>query len=231
MERHRTHVMIFSLCVALAGCAGSRPGAGDAPGIARNAPAPEASLAARAYQCEDGTRLVAEREGPDRLYLFFPASNVELRRARSASGARYTGPEGVEFWSRGRQARVVTQDGDTLGCEEDRLGSLIEDARLRGVDFWALGNEPGWRLEMGPRRVTLETDYGKRTLHFPAQAVDAALAREAPVALTLEAGGLSLPLRLEPGPCRDDMSGQPFEWQVEIGLEGQTLRGCGVALH
>lgn len=231
MDRHGTRLLSLGLCGGLAACVAGPPGSGEAGDTAGQAAFGHGALAARAYRCENGMRLVAEPEGAERLYVFFPASNVELQRLPSASGARYTGAGGVEFWSRDRGARVVTPQGQTLTCEEDRLRSLIEDARLRGVDFWATGNEPGWRLEIGPRRTTLESGYGARTLRFPARAIEASLTRQAPVTLTLESQEVKVPVTLEPRHCRDDMSGRAFDWRVRLELEGRTLRGCGVALH
>lgn len=218
------------LGLALTACAGvgERP-----PADPSDADAPQSApeLRAHAYRCEDGSRIVAEQRPEGGIYLFFPASNVALEQVPAASGARYRGRDGVEFWDHGRAARVVTADGQELRCTEDRIGSLVEDARLRGIDFIGLGNEPGWRLELGPRRTTLITDYGRRTLRFPARAVEAGLAAEETVTLTLRHDDHRLALRLAPIPCQDDMSGRRFDWQVNLELDGQTLRGCGVALH
>lgn len=219
---------LVAVSLILGGCAAPAPT--SAPGTP-DRHLPMGDLAARAYVCDNGSRLVAERAGEDRLYLFFPARNVELQRVPAASGSRYLGAEGVSFQSGGREARVTTADGRTLHCEEDRFGSLVEDARLRGVDFLAVGNEPGWRLELGPRRTTLVTDYGSRTLRFPAADAEARLARESGFDLTLETDDARLRATLTPAPCRDDMSGRAFDWQVALELDGQALQGCGIALH
>lgn len=33
-------------------------------------------------------------------------------------------------------------------CKNNRAEAIWEDAKLRGVDFRAVGNEPGWHLEL-----------------------------------------------------------------------------------
>ncbi|HUO86217.1 MAG TPA: hypothetical protein VM617_02410 [Thermoanaerobaculia bacterium] len=103
-------------------------------------------------------------------------------------------------------------------------------AARRGVDFRAVGNEPGWFLELEDGvQIVLVTDYGSRRYEMPAvePEIDEA-ARH--VTFRSESGGRRLVLVLEPGPCEDTMSGERFENSVTVTIDGETLRGCGRAL-
>lgn len=68
-----------------------------------------------AFLCPDGSRIAARfLVKKDALQLSWPGRKVTLRRAVSASGARYVGG-GVEFWNKGDDARV-TEGGREYTC-------------------------------------------------------------------------------------------------------------------
>lgn len=105
------------------------------------------------------------------------------------------------------------------------------EARRRGVDFRALGQEPGWYLEIDDGvRIHLVADYGEREAETPAPAprVDSAGALLTYDART-EAHALSVVIHREPEerPCRDGMSGFAFAATVSVRLDTMTYRGCG----
>jgi putative lipoprotein len=105
-----------------------------------------------------------------------------------------------------------------------------EAAAARGVDFRAVGNEPGWFLELEDGvQIVLFTDYGRRryTLPAPEPEVDEAARR---VTFRTESRGDRLVLTLAPGPCEDTMSGEVFDTTVTVTIAGETLHGCGRAL-
>jgi uncharacterized membrane protein len=96
--------------------------------------------------------------------------------------------------------------------------------------FTALGQEPGWRLELRPGdRIHLTYAYGEKTLitPVPEPRVEESGARVYDV--SMESG--SMRVRIEPAACRDAMSGRPFPTTVVVALgTGETLTGCGSAL-
>lgn len=105
--------------------------------------------------------------------------------------------------------------------------AIWERAKLDGADFRAVGNEPGWNLEIrAGNQLLLVTDYGKSRVELPLPEPtldpDARRTRWDAGELVLDVIGR---------PCRDTMSGEQFETQVLVTWEGQTLRGCGRALH
>jgi len=102
-------------------------------------------------------------------------------------------------------------------------------AKLRGVAFRAIGQEPGWLLEMTTgEKILLVTDYGQTKTEYPYvepevyqdQRKSVFLVRQDKFKVTIE--GIK---------CTDSMSGENFEVSVMIELDGKKLKGCGRALY
>jgi heat shock protein HslJ/uncharacterized membrane protein len=98
---------------------------------------------------------------------------------------------------------------------------------VRDRDFRAVGQEPGWQLEIrNGSEMRLTYDYGKGTAVTPAPRtqLDAQTGTR-----TLHAQTEANDLRVEivPVACSDSMSGRTFTSTVTVTLNGRTLRGCG----
>ena len=94
------------------------------------------------------------------------AETRTLPQVRAASGARYEDAT-MLFWTKGDSATFQRKPGNATDCREVRAKSLLEDARVRGVTFRGVGNEPGWLLEIGPdNRVMFEDGYGSMRVVF-----------------------------------------------------------------
>lgn len=100
----------------------------------------------------------------------------------------------------------------------------------RDRDFRALGQEPGWQLEirMGAE-MRLTYDYGKGTAVTPASRaqVDSSTGTRT-YHSTTEANDLRVVI--VPVPCTDSMSGRPFPATVSVTLNNRVFRGCGEEL-
>lgn len=180
-------------------------------------------------QAGAGITFVVRIEG-EAAWLFLPGQTVSLPRVVSASGARYSDGQTL-LWSRGEEALLRWQGGEYRGCRNDRRAAIWEHAKLNGVDFRAVGQEPGWHLEI--RRadsLVLVSDYGSAIYTFPwSEPVgEAAVPR---TTYALQAGQDALKVVLELGPCFDTMSGEQFETEVTLWFNGRLLKGCGRALH
>jgi membrane-bound inhibitor of C-type lysozyme len=177
------------------------------------------------FVCEDDSSHVL-RTTENGVWLFDTEGTRKLPRVRSASGAKYS--DGVSvIWTKGEEALLGKVGGKLRSCRNDRRRAIWEHAKLNGADFRAIGNEPGWTLEIHEMsRVILVSDYG-------ASRVELALTE--PVVDTgarstrWDAGELTLELIGDP--CNDSMSGEAFETKVVVTWQGKTLRGCGRALH
>jgi heat shock protein HslJ/uncharacterized membrane protein len=123
-------------------------------------------------------------------------------------------------------ARLIEIDSDRVLAPWD--GVFFELARDR--DFRALGQEPGWQLEIRKgAEMRLTYDYGAGTAVTPAARVqiDPTSGTRTYHAVT-EANDLRVVI--VPVPCADTMSGRPFSATVSVTLNGRTLRGCGEEL-
>ena len=101
-------------------------------------------------------------------------------------------------------------------------------AKLRGVAFRAIGQEPGWLLEIkNGEEILIVTDYGqKRSVFAWVEPVEDRAARS--TLFELDAGASVL---IEGEPCTDSMSGEQFETTVTVETGSRSLKGCGRALY
>jgi uncharacterized membrane protein len=102
-----------------------------------------------------------------------------------------------------------------------------EEARARGVTFRAIGQEPGWYLEIEPARwIHLAVDYGESHLYLPV--VEPRPAPEGGGEVyDARTGAHSLTVTIRRVPCQDIMSGEPFDHEVVVVIDGRRLEGCG----
>jgi heat shock protein HslJ/uncharacterized membrane protein len=123
-------------------------------------------------------------------------------------------------------ARLIEIDRDRALAPWD--GVFYELRRDR--DFRAIGQEPGWQLEMRMgSEMRLTYDYGKGTAITPAAPVqvDSSSGTRTYHAVS---GGHDLRVVIVPVRCEDSMSGRPFAATVTVMLNGRAFRGCGEEL-
>lgn len=119
--------------------------------------------------------------------------------------------------------------GEPASADIQGSRALAAAARERGVSFRALGNEPGWLLELGPEATLLVWDTGARRDSFPLP--ESGSARGGERVLETANARHRLRIRVTPGPCHDAMSGERFADRVEVRLDEEpALRGCGESL-
>jgi membrane-bound inhibitor of C-type lysozyme len=181
-----------------------------------------------AWDCER-LQVVTSQETVEAIWLFLPEQTVKLPLVASASGAKYQG-EGVMFWTKGTEQALLEHAGEAHLCSVDAARSVWEDAKLRGVDFRGVGNEPGWVLEIEPERLVFLYDYGTRRVEVPRPdpTTDGEAAR---TVYATEAEAWPFTITLSGEACRDVMSGEAFETTVEVIWGPQRFDGCGRSLH
>ena len=121
-----------------------------------------------------------------------------------------------------------TARGDPFEREQDLAqGSVWQQAKLRGVAFRAIGQEPGWLLEIkNGEEILVVTNYGQNRNVFPY--VDPQEDRAA--RKTVFQVGANTRVVIEAVPCNDSMSAESFQSTVTVTLGVQVLKGCGRAL-
>jgi putative lipoprotein len=153
----------------------------------------------------------------------------KLNGVVSASGARYSDGT-VTLSTKGGSARLEMPGKPPVQCRELRAESLLENARIRGVVYRGLGNEPGWTLEIGPgRALTWTTGYGEERHEYQDVLVGGSDAMGFVYTATDAAGEIKVTVKR--APCQDDMSGEGFDHRFTVTAGGRELRGCGTRLQ
>ncbi len=105
-----------------------------------------------------------------------------------------------------------------------------ERARRQGVEFRAIGQEPGWVFEVYPQdSLRLLADYGE--LEVVAPWVAPGRDEAGGTTWTASADGHTLFVLVNDVPCTDVMSGDSFPQAVIVVLDGRELHGCGRQLR
>ncbi|ENO86145.1 META domain-containing protein [Thauera linaloolentis] len=167
------------------------------------------------YRCGDLTATL--RQFGDGSSLTVDGRSWALRLERAASGVKRVAvdDETTVFWSKGDSARL------------ELAGVSQPECRLAGGEersFRAVGNEPGWRLDVTANALVLLTDLGNTRVVAPGPLVEEVDGLRHYRAGTPD-GEMSVTVakRL----CVDSMSGMPHPAEVEVNWQGETLRGCG----
>ncbi len=170
---------------------------------------------------------VVTRLGPGEMAVWLPDRYLVLAQVRSASGVKYQEGE-VVFWTKADEAMLWLAAAETYSCRLDPARGPWADARRRGVSFRAVGNEPGWYLEVDRTGDLLYVgNYGATALRI-AQPSDHS---EGSVRVLADTGGAQqLRVEILEGSCTDSMSGAVFPYQVIVQLPLASHQGCGRVL-
>jgi putative lipoprotein len=194
------------------------------PGGAGAAFAEEASTT-YVFMCPGQIEYVV-RADETQAWVFRPSGSLRLPATSATEPGNYSDGK-FELRIMGEQAQLGSTGSQLQDCHNDRRHAIWEKAKLDGADFRAIGNEPPWVLEIQQQsRVVLVTDYGAKRIELPLTSP-----REDRDARTMRWNGDEFQLEIIGHPCSDSMSGEAFEATVIVNWHGQTLRGCGRALH
>jgi membrane-bound inhibitor of C-type lysozyme/uncharacterized membrane protein len=232
----RQPLLVAGACALLwlTACASSGT-SGRARAEAAPAPAPPPARDAggdgrtHVYRCADGLGF-GVRVLDERVWLFLPGTTLELPQVPAASGTKYASGSTV-FWSEGEEA-TLERDGTThAGCLLDHGRSDWDDARRRGVDFRAVGHEPGWLLEIWEgQRIALVTSGGNVRHELPAPRPHVH-EQAGETTYLVRRGAHAWAIVIEQRSCHDPLSDEELETTVTVGVDGDALRGCGRPLR
>ncbi|MGB5613156.1 MAG: hypothetical protein WBM67_10920, partial [Sedimenticolaceae bacterium] len=178
-----------------------------------------------AFVCDTGLAFTA-RTSPTGAWVFLPGETRKLLPIPAVTGSRYRDAD-FEINIHRQAAQLASPAGGVELCRNDPRRAVWERAKLDGAAFRAVGNEPGWSLEIiAGDRIVLTTDYGASRVEVPFTEpyVDQINRRT-----RWDLGELIVDVMGRP--CRDSMSGELFDTEVSVQWQGRTLRGCGRALH
>ena len=217
---NRLIALTLALVFLLTGCTGG--GARAAEPISDFRPDQRPLAKTMVYDC-NGYDFTA-RLGPGEMAVWLPDRYVILSQVRSASGTKYVEGD-IEFWSKGDEAILNVGNQQHLNCALVPWRVPWEDARRRGVEFRAVGNEPGWSLEIqSDKHLLFLGDYGMRRIIMPNPGVQLQGNVRRYHAVTESA---DLQVEIIEEPCFDTMSAEPFSSQVTVTLNTDIFYGCG----
>ena len=151
-----------------------------------------------------------------------------LGQVRAASGVKYEG-DGVTAWLKGNEALLEDHGNRWTGCVQAPRRVPWEDARRRGVDFRAVGNEPGWHVEVVEgERLLYVGGYGAERQLLPSPEREQ---RDEAVVYRAGEGDAMIEVKAGDVACTDSMSGDSFPVTVDLSVGGRHLRGCGMFLE
>jgi putative lipoprotein len=211
----------WPLVASLVGCALTQPVADSA--------------ATYVYRCEGEAAAVVVTIDGDRGHLFSRQLSQPIRR--QADGVTFTGADTSYLPDRSpdlapAQTATITIGGESLrNCSNDPRAAVWEAAKLRGISYRALGQEPPWLLEIDrDNGFMLVTGYASNSYRFPYSDPVSDTQQRSSRFISQE-NGEQIVITLTAETCHDSMSGEAFSGRVEIDWRGQRLRGCGRALH
>lgn len=104
-------------------------------------------------------------------------------------------------------------------------GHNAAELRARGIVFRAVGNEPGWLLDLTASAAELSYDYGNNTAQAPLPQPTYPV--EGHTRYDIRTGAHAISILIQRAPCQDVMSGEMFPARVTVTIDGRTLDGCG----
>jgi uncharacterized membrane protein/membrane-bound inhibitor of C-type lysozyme len=222
----RPSAIVAAAVMALAAACSRRA---DQPGLAGST---------HVYRCDDGYRFVARFE-PERVWLFLGGQTMSLPQIPSPSGVHYTNGE-VTFRSqsagRGSESREPSNDEASIAsagsvharCINQPAAVPWEEARLNGVDFRAVGRDPGWTLEVDAGAGIRFVTDGQAPQAFPSGGSGAL---EASAIQSTSGDGRTIRIERDMRECVDPLSGERFDITVRVAVNGRNYRGCGRTLR
>jgi uncharacterized membrane protein len=174
------------------------------------------------YYCHD-LSFVTVRILPKRVEVETESRKVTLVETPPSAPVRYSDGK-VTLSSLGEQVRFE-EPGAVYFCRSMPVEVPWQEARFRGIEFRAAGDDPVWTLEIDSG-VAVEFAYGSGdaravTRFPPAEFVD----KDNRMTLTTASGSLSLAVLAERRVC--SVGGSTVTLTVTVTLDGKTYRGCG----
>lgn len=177
------------------------------------------------FMCPDESSYVV-RATENEAWVFREGGSLKLMAVPGATPRHYAQGE-VQLVIEGEHGRLSEPGKETLTCRNNRPRAIWEHAKLDGVDFRAVGNEPPWVLEMREMsRIVLITEYGANRIERP---LPQPISDNTRKRTSWDAGDLQIEITAVL--CHDSMSGESFGSRVVIHWQGQVLTGCGRPLH
>lgn len=182
-----------------------------------------------AYECGDGVPFIAKVES-DITWLTSAKGTDVLSVIASDSGPQYTDGSNT-FWVNGDEAVIVSNGTRYENCKLMEGQVPWFEAKLRGVHFRGIGQEPGWTIEViDGKDLVFVGDYGDKKVTEPAPIpVTTTATSDRGVSTTYKTDKMQV--TWEEKRCSDTMSGEAFPYTVSVTVDGKRYSGCGKSLR
>ena len=212
---------ILSLLLLLNACTGV-----DSKATISSLPTESSSTQTFVFTCSDTLEFVARTDNKE-AWLFLPSGTIQLPH----TGAGSYRNDQTYLQINGQEASLEASGVKHLLCKNDRSQAIWEHAKLNGADYRAIGNEPGWTLEIrNQESIILTTDYGSTRHEFTLPKPETDETKRITRYQSKDSDH-ELVLMIYGEACLDSMSGEEFSSKATVTLDGKILRGCGRALH
>lgn len=164
-----------------------------------------------------------------REYVFADASRGDVAAVYRELAAAPGAPVYMEL-----RGVVLNLPGESAGRLELRAERLERAERqgpgcrrtLGRLEALALGSSPAWQAEIAPTGITFASLEDRGMLMFPART--GAWPLDAPLRYEGRSADAQLALALEPGRCRDALTGNLYGIHARAVLNGTEYRGCAI---
>jgi thiol-disulfide isomerase/thioredoxin/uncharacterized membrane protein len=157
---------------------------------------------------------------PNELALAVGAKGLPVSILYDAQGRELWRVNGPLEWDKPEAAKLVP-----LAASASARTDPWADAKARGADFRAVGQEPGWYMELDAGKdLKLVLDYGERQLVVPGPKMWSAGGANS-YALNTESHDIAV--AVTPKACNDAMSGAAYPATVTVVVDGKPYTGCG----
>jgi heat shock protein HslJ len=120
---------------------------------------------------------------------------------------------------------LTTDNAAQILFRREEAASL-QDARGRGIEFRAVGQEPGWVVEVNEgENITAVLDYGGTSLLLPTPPSETA--EDGTVTYDASTDTDHLVLSIKGRTCVDPMSGESHPSTVDLMVNDKPYHGCG----
>lgn len=161
------------------------------------------------------------------VWVFSKETTLQLAKAVSASGEKYADSSDNIFWLHQGEALADIQGSQYRNCRKNHRESIWQGAKLRGVDYRAVGQEPPWTLEISNRnQLQVVIGYDRQLHSFTLAAPISDSSNRSTHYQSAE-----MQLTITANKCHDTMSGEAFDSSVQLIIGDRHYRGCGRALH
>lgn len=178
------------------------------------------------FVCPDESSFVVRATDSEAWVFRAGSLSLRLEAVPSAMPLRY-GHGDIQLVIDEDNGTLSESGKQTITCRNDRRRAVWEHAKLDGVDFRGVGNEPPWILEIREMsRFLLITDYGANRIE---RSLPEPVSDNARNMTRWDAGDVQV--EITAAICHDSMTGEAMNSRVLIHWQEKVLKGCGRPLH